>query len=336
MAMLGDKIAARKLAKENRVPIIPGSRGAVEDEKQALQIAGQIGYPVMIKAAGGGGGRGIRVAHNDIALQSNFMAAKAEAEVAFKDSPVYIEKFVEKPRHVEVQILADHHGNVVHLWERDCTLQRRHQKLIEETPCPVLKPKVRTEICRCAVKLARAASYTNAGTFEFLLDKKQNFYFMEANTRIQVEHPITEMVTGIDLIKWQLRIASGDALDFKQGQVPHNGTAIECRINAEDPSKDFMPCPGSIEVYQPPGGPGVRLDTHVYAGYEISPRYDSLIGKLIVHKPDREQAIACMKRALHEFRIAPIKTTIPLYLEVFDHVKFIRGNIDTAFIERTW
>ena len=336
MAVLGDKIAARRMAKQNRIPIIPGSEGAVEDEEQALQIAGKIGYPVMIKAAGGGGGRGIRVAHNDIALQSNFRAAKAEAEVAFKDSPLYIEKFVEKPRHVEVQILADHHGNVVHLWERDCTLQRRHQKLVEETPCPVLKPKVRTEICRCAVKLARAAGYTNAGTFEFLLDKKQNFYFMEANTRIQVEHPITEMVTGIDLIKWQLRIASGDTLDFKQSQVPHNGTAIECRINAEDPSNGFMPCPGLIEVYQPPGGPGVRLDTHVYAGYEISPRYDSLIGKLIVHKPDREQAIACMKRALHEFRIEPIKTTIPLYLEVFDHVKFIRGNVDTTFIERTW
>jgi len=336
MSLLGDKVAARKLAAKSHTPIVPGSDGPVEDEKQALQIAGRIGYPVMIKASAGGGGRGMRVAHNDIALQSNFRAAKNEAEVAFKDSSVYIEKLIDSPRHVEVQVLADLHGNVVHLWERDCTLQRRHQKLIEEAPCPVLDEKVRQEICRSAVRLAKAANYTNAGTFEFLVDKKKHFYFIEANTRIQVEHPVTEMITGIDLVKWQLRIASGQALDFKQRQVRQRGAAIECRINAEDPAEGFRPCPGRIEVYQPPGGLGVRLDTHVHADYVISPRYDSLIGKLIVHQPTRQEAITCMRRALQEFRIGPIKTTIPLYLEILNHTDFMRSRVDTGFIERTW
>jgi len=254
--------------------------------------------------------------------------------VAFKDGRIYLEKLIEHPRHVEVQVLADHHGNVLHLWERDCTVQRRHQKLIEETPCPAIDDKTRGQICRAAVKLAKAAKYTNAGTFEFLVDRKKQFYFIEANARIQVEHPITEMVTGIDLVKWQIMIASGQELTFRQRDVRHNGAAIECRINAENLSKDFAPCPGHVEYFIPAGGPGVRLDTHVHAGCEITPYYDSLIGKLIVHKPTRDEAITTMKRALQEFQIGPIKTTIPFHLKILSHKDFLRGKIDTGFVDR--
>jgi acetyl-CoA carboxylase biotin carboxylase subunit len=334
MQALGDKVEAKKIAKKAKVPTVPGSDGEVEDEKQALKIAGQIGYPIIIKAAAGGGGRGMRVAHNDVSLQAGLRQAQAEAENAFKNSTVYIEKFVEFGRHVEVQIIADNHGNAVHLWERDCSLQRRHQKLVEESPSPVLKPKVREALCASAVRLVKASGYTNAGTVEFLVDREQNFYLLEVNARIQVEHPVTECVTGIDLIKEQIRVAAGLPLSFKQGDVKQVGHAIECRINAEDPARNFAPSPGPIDELRLPGGPGVRIDSHVYAGYRIPPNYDSMIGKLIVHRPTRAEAIATMKRALSEFHVSPIKTTIPLHLQIMDNPHFQSGEVDTGFIER--
>jgi acetyl-CoA carboxylase biotin carboxylase subunit len=334
MAAVGDKVECKKLAKKAKVPTVPGSDGAVEDEKTALKIAGDIGYPIIIKAAAGGGGRGMRVAHNDVSLRAGFKAAQAEAENAFKNSTVYIEKYVEFGRHVEVQILADNHGNAIHLWERDCSMQRRHQKLVEESPSPVLKQSVREELCASAVRLVKAAGYTNAGTVEFLVDKQQNYYILEVNARIQVEHPVTEQVTGIDLIKEQIRIASGLPLNLRQKDVQQVGHAIECRINAEDPARNFAPSPGLITEWRAPGGPGVRLDSHAYAGYRIPPNYDSMIGKLIVHRPSRAEAISVMKRALSEFHIAPIKTTIPLHLQIMDNQHFQSGDVDTGFIER--
>ncbi len=336
MRLLGDKVAARQLAKKAKVNIAEGSIDPLESEEDAVNMANDIGYPVIIKAAGGGGGRGMRVAHNEMSLRAAFHNAKAEAQNAFKNPEVYIEKFIEQARHVEVQILADLAGNVVHLWERDCSLQRRHQKVIEETPSPTLDNSLREELCKSAVRLVKAASYHNAGTVEFLLDKDNKYYFSEVNTRIQVEHPVTEMVTGIDLIKWQLRIASGEHLNLKQKDIKQKGVAIECRINAEDPANKFQPSPGPIEQFIAPGGLGVRLDSHAYAGYKISPYYDSMIGKLIVHRPTRAEAIACMKRALEEFKVGPIKTTIPLCLEILSHPQYIKGNVDTGFIERTW
>ncbi len=334
MAAVGDKVQCKKLAKKAKVPTVPGSDGAVEDEKVALKIAHEIGYPVIIKAAAGGGGRGMRVAHNDVSLRASLKQAQAEAENAFKDATVYIEKYVEFGRHVEVQVLADNHGNAVHLWERDCSMQRRHQKLVEESPSPVLDQKVREELCASAVRLIKAAGYTNAGTVEFLVDKQQNFYILEVNARVQVEHPVTEMVTGIDIIKEQIRIAAGEPLRFKQKDIPQMGHAIECRINAEDPARNFAPSPGLIEALRLPGGLGVRMDTHAYAGYRIPPNYDSMIGKLIVHRPTRAEAIATMKRALQEFHIAPIKTTIPLHLQIMDNQHFQSGEVDTGFVER--
>jgi acetyl-CoA carboxylase biotin carboxylase subunit len=334
MAAVGDKVECKKLAKRAKVPTVPGSDGAVEDEKTALKIASEIGYPVIIKAAAGGGGRGMRVAHNDVSLRAGLKAAQAEAENAFKDSTVYIEKYVEFGRHVEVQVLADHHGNAIHLWERDCSMQRRHQKLVEESPSPAISQSVREELCASAVRLVKAAGYANAGTVEFLVDKDQNYYILEVNARIQVEHPVTEQVTGIDLIKEQIRIASGEPLSIKQKDVPQMGHAIECRINAEDPERNFAPSPGLIAEWRAPGGPGVRLDSHAYAGYRIPPNYDSMIGKLIVHRPTREQAINTMRRALGEFHIAPIKTTIPLHMRIMDEQHFQTGNVDTGFIER--
>lgn len=334
MALLGDKVECKKLARKAKVPTVPGSDGAVDDEKVALRIAQEIEYPVIIKAAAGGGGRGMRVAHNDVSLRAGFKQAQAEAENAFKDSTVYIEKYVEFGRHVEVQIIADNHGNACHLWERDCSMQRRHQKLVEESPSPVLRPEVRRELCDSAVRLIKAAGYTNAGTVEFLVDKKQNFYILEVNARIQVEHPVTESVTGIDLIKEQIRVAAGEPLSFKQKDVPQMGHCIECRINAEDPARNFAPSPGTIVEWRAPGGPGVRLDSHAYAGYRIPPNYDSMIGKLIVHRPTRAEAIATMKRALQEFHIAPIKTTIPLQLQIMDNHEFQAGDVDTGFVER--
>jgi acetyl-CoA carboxylase biotin carboxylase subunit len=334
MASVGDKVECKKLAKKAKVPTVPGSDGAVDDEKVALRIANEIEYPVIIKAAAGGGGRGMRVAHNDVSLRAGLRQAQAEAENAFKDSTVYIEKYVEFGRHVEVQILADNHGNALHLWERDCSMQRRHQKLVEESPSPVLKQSVREELCAAAVRLVKQAGYANAGTVEFLVDKKQNFYILEVNARIQVEHPVTESVTGIDLIKEQIRIAQGEKISFTQNQVPQMGHSIECRINAEDPARNFAPSPGVIEELRLPGGPGVRWDSHVYAGYRIPPNYDSMIGKLIVHRKTRAEAIATMKRALGEFHISPIRTTIPLHLRIMDDEHFRSGDVDTGYVER--
>lgn len=336
MQLLGDKNAARKLAREAGVPTVPGSDGLVSDEAQALKIAHEIGFPVLIKASAGGGGRGMRVALNDLALKSALQQARAEAEAAFGNGDVYIEKYVEHPRHVEVQIIADHHGNVVHLWERDCTMQRRHQKLIEESPAPNLPDETRRAMCDAAVRLVKSADYTNAGTVEFIVSGSGEFYFIELNARIQVEHPVTEMVTGIDLIKTQIQVASGEPLPFTQDDVKLRGVAIECRVNAEDPENNFRPCPGKITNLILPGGMGVRFDSHVHAGYQVSPFYDSMIGKLIVHQPSREEAIACMKRALAEFQIEGLKTTTPLQFKILEHTDFVNARVDTTFIERTW
>ncbi len=336
MAKLGDKVSAREIADEARVHVVPGSDGLITDEKQALEVAARIGYPVLIKATAGGGGRGMRVAHNDISLKTGLKAASAEAEKAFKNAGVYLEKYIERPRHIEVQVLADHEGEVVHLWERDCTMQRRHQKLVEEAPAAHLPLSVREDICKAAVRLIKAAHYTNAGTVEFIVDKDNQFYFIEVNARIQVEHPVSEMITGVDLIAQQIRVASGEPLPFKQRGIPCNGAAIELRVNAEDPDNDFRGCPGTITKLRVPGGLGVRFDSHVHEGYRISPYYDSMIGKLIVYKPTREQALACMRRALDEFVIEGVKTTLPLAKKIFNHSAFVEGTVDTTFIERTW
>lgn len=336
MSQLGDKVSARKIADKAKVHVVPGSDGLVEDEATALKVADEIGYPVLIKATAGGGGKGMRVAHNEITLKAGLKSASAEAEKAFSNGGVYIEKYVENPRHIEVQVLADNHGNVVHLWERDCSLQRRHQKLVEESPAPNLPLSVRQDICKAAVRLIKSAGYTNAGTVEFIVDADNRFYFIEVNARIQVEHPVTEEVTGIDLIQQQIRVAAGEELGFKQRSVPCKGSSIELRINAEDPDNDFRGSPGTITKLRLPGGPGIRFDSHVHEGYTIGPYYDSLIGKLIVTRPTREEAIACMKRALAEFEIEGIKTTIPLARKIFNHSAFIEGRVDTKFVERTW
>ncbi|NIA06792.1 MAG: acetyl-CoA carboxylase biotin carboxylase subunit [Actinobacteria bacterium] len=335
MNLLGNKVAARKLAKETKVPVKPASETAV-DEDQAIKIAQRIGYPVMIKAVGGGGGRGMRQAHNEISLRAGLKSAQAEAQAAFNDANLYIEKLIEQARHVEVQVLGDMQGNIIQLGERDCTLQRRYQKLVEETPSPAISEDTRRELGKAAVRLMRKAEYFSAGTVEFLVDQKGNFSFLEVNTRIQVEHPVTEMAADIDLLKWQIRIAAGEPLTLQQRDIKPRGVAIECRINAEDPANNFRPCAGTIEQYRPPGGPGVRMDTHVYSGYRISPYYDSCIGKLIVHQPSRAEAIGCMRRALDEIYIEPIKTTIPLLKQIFNHRDFLRAKVDTEFIERTW
>jgi len=334
MRLLGDKVEARKLARKAKVPIVPGSEGVVPNEAEALKLAGQIGYPIIIKAVAGGGGRGMRVVHNDVSLRAAFNAARMEAEAAFGEGSVYLEKFVVEPRHVEVQVIADQEGNALHFYERDCSIQRRHQKMIEESPCPVLEERDRQRLADAALRLIREAKYVNAATVEFLLDKDNKFYFIEVNTRIQVEHPITEMVTGHDLIKWQIKIASGHAIKLRQKNIKHQGVAIECRINAEDPANNFSPCPGTITEYIAPGGPGVRVDTHAHQGWTVSPHYDSLIAKLIVHQKTRAEAIATMRRALQEFTIRPIKTTIPACLEILSHNLFVKGKIDTGFVER--
>ncbi|HEV3082068.1 MAG TPA: acetyl-CoA carboxylase biotin carboxylase subunit [Gemmataceae bacterium] len=336
MRRLGNKNEARKLARQASVPIVPGSEGLIQNDNEALALAHSMGFPVLIKAASGGGGRGMRVARNDISLQAGLNAARQEAEKAFKDGSVYLEKYIEQPRHVEVQILADAHGHVVHLFERDCSLQRRHQKLVEESPAPNLPVSVRDDICQAAIRLVRSAGYQNAGTCEFLVDKQNRFYFIEVNARIQVEHPVTELVTGIDLVQEQIRIAAGESLSFKQEDIRQRGVAIECRINAEDPQADFRPSPGQITCWQIPGGPGVRIDSHVVQGYRVPPNYDSLIAKLLVHQPTRSAALACMRRALNEFVVAGIKTTIPLHREIFNHSSFIEGQVDTTFVERHW
>jgi acetyl-CoA carboxylase biotin carboxylase subunit len=335
MRRLGNKIEARKLAKKAKVPVVPGSEGLVTDEGQALSIAHEMGYPVLIKASAGGGGRGMRVCRNDINLKSGLVSAQQEAESAFKDGSVYIEKYIEQPRHIEIQILGDRHGNVVHLFERDCSLQRRHQKLVEESPATNLPIKVREEICEAAVRLVKESGYYNAGTCEFLVDKDNKFYFIEVNARIQVEHPVTELVTGIDLVREQIRIAAGEKLGYKQKEILQRGHAIECRINAEDPANNFRATPGVITRWQAPGGPGVRLDTHACQGYRVPPNYDSMVAKLLVHQPTRAEAIACMRRALSEFVVEGIKTTIPIHREIMSNSAFVEGHVDTTFIERT-
>ncbi|MBY0513740.1 MAG: acetyl-CoA carboxylase biotin carboxylase subunit [Gemmataceae bacterium] len=334
MNRLGNKDKAKQVAREAKVPTVPGSDGLVTAEHEALKFAHAVGYPVLIKAAAGGGGRGMRVATDDATLTSGLSAARSEAEAAFKDGSVFLEKYLDRPRHVEVQLLGDQHGNVVHLFERDCSLQRRHQKLVEESPAPNLPEKTREAMCAAAVRLARAAGYYSAGTCEFLVDQQNNFYFIEVNARIQVEHPVTELVTGVDLIREQIRVAAGERLRFRQDDVVHRGAAIECRINAEDPATDFRPSPGVIKTWRPPGGPGVRLDTHVVAGYRVPPNYDSMVAKLLVHQPTRAEAFAVMRRALREFKVEGIHTTIPIHRQIFDTPAFIEGRVDTRFIER--
>ncbi len=336
MRLLGNKNEARKLAQQAGVPVVPGSEGLIDSDQQALRLAREMGFPVLIKAAAGGGGRGMRVAYNDINLQAGLKAARQEAEKAFKDGSVYLEKYIEQPRHIEVQILGDRHGNVIHLWERECSLQRRHQKLVEESPAPNFPAEVREQMCQAAVRLARQAGYFSAGTCEFLVDRDNRFYFIEVNARIQVEHPVTELVTGIDLVREQIRIAAGEPLRLTQEQVPQSGVAIECRINAEDPAADFRPCPGVVTRWQVPGGPGVRVDTHVVTGYRVPANYDSLLAKLLVHQPTRAEALACMRRALAEFCVEGVKTTIPLHRDIMDSHAFKEGRVDTTFIERHW
>lgn len=334
MQKLGDKVSAKEVALKANVPLVPGSDGLITDEAEAVRIAARIGYPVLIKATAGGGGKGMRVAREEGELKAGLKQAAQEAEKAFKNGGVYLEKYIDRPRHIEVQIIGDTHGNVYHLWERDCSLQRRHQKLVEEAPGPTLPPDVRKRICESAVRLVKEAGYHNAGTVEFLVDRDNNFYFIEVNARIQVEHPVTEMITGLDLVKSQIRVAAGEALGFDQETMPCRGSAIEVRINAEDPANNFRPSPGKITKLRLPGGPGIRFDSHVHEGYTISPNYDSMIGKLIVFRATREEAFATMRRALDEFVMEGIKTTIPLLKAIFRDEKFARGDVDTTYIER--
>jgi acetyl-CoA carboxylase biotin carboxylase subunit len=334
MNALGDKNTAKSIARAAGVPVVPGSPGIVDDDNDALRIAHEIGFPVLIKATAGGGGKGMRVAANDLSFKQALSQARTEAQAAFGNPAVYLEKYIDRPRHVEVQIVADQHGNVCHLWERECSTQRRHQKLIEESPAPRLPSQVRANICEAAVRLVRQANYANAGTVEFIVDQHDNFYFIEVNARVQVEHPVTEMVTGVDIIKTQILIASGETLPFSQDAVRQTGAAIECRINAEDPDRNFQPCPGKITQLFVPGGFGVRFDSHAHPGYIVPPHYDSMIGKLIVHQPTRREAIACMLRALAELRVEGIRTTIPFHQRILQHATFVEGLVDTKFVER--
>jgi len=333
MEALGDKDQARALAQRHGVPVVPGT-GILEKEAEAVAAATAIGYPVLIKAAAGGGGRGMRVVRDAGAFRAAYAAARNEAEAAFKDGRVYVEKFIDRPRHVEVQLLGDRHGHVIHLYERECSLQRRHQKLVEESPSPRLPPDVRQAMCEAAVRLAQAAGYYSAGTCEFLVDQENRFYFIEVNARIQVEHPVTELVTGIDLVREMIRVAADEPLRFAQQDVVPCGCAIECRINAEDPANGFRPSPGLITRWLVPGGPGVRLDTHAAAGYRVPPYYDSLVAKLLVHQPTRAEAIAVMRRALRELRVEGIHTTAPIHLRIMDDPQFAAGDVDTTYVER--
>lgn len=333
MRLMGDKISARQAMIKEGVPILPGTKDAVQDVNEAIKIAKKIGFPVIIKASAGGGGRGMKIVHSPAALPNAFATARAEAQAGFGNPEVYIEKYCQQPRHVEIQVLGDKHGNVIHLGERDCSIQRRHQKLIEESPCSVLTAEIRTAMGEAAVRAAKSVGYNSAGTIEFLLDSDNNYYFMEMNTRVQVEHPVTEMVTGIDIIREQIRSAAGLKLRHKQSDVKIKGHAIECRINAEDPFT-FTPCPGKITAYHTPGGLGVRVDSFVYDQYTVLPHYDSLISKLIVHADTREDAIRRMLRALDEYIIEGIKTTIPFHKRILSNKDFMEGNLDTGFLER--
>ncbi len=334
MRIMGDKISARQAVIKEEVPILPGTKEGVKDVNEAIKIAKKIGFPVIIKATAGGGGRGMKIVHSPAALPNAFATARAEAQAGFGNPEVYIEKYCENPRHVEIQILGDKHGNVIHLGERDCSIQRRHQKIIEEAPSTVSTPELRKALGEAAVRAAKAVGYSSAGTMEFLVDKANNFYFMEMNTRVQVEHPVTEMVTGVDIVREQICSAAGHKLRYKQSDIKISGHAIECRINAEDPVK-FTPSPGKITAYHTPGGLGVRVDSFVYDQYTVLPHYDSLIAKLIVHADSREAAIKRMARALDEYIIEGIKTTIPLHKAIMANKDFIEGNIDTSFLDRT-
>ncbi len=334
ISKMGAKAVARDTMEAAGVPIVPGTDGIIENEEEAVKTAEDIGYPVIVKATAGGGGKGMRVAEDPEDLKKAINMAQQEAATAFGDSGVYMEKFVEEPRHVEIQIMADSHGNVVHFGERDCSIQRRHQKLVEEAPSPALDEETRQAMGKAAIKAARAVDYCGAGTVEFLLDKHKKFYFMEMNTRIQVEHPVTEEVTGIDLIKEQIRAAAGEKLSVEQENIQIDGWAIECRINAENPAKNFMPSPGKIEMYLPPGGLGVRIDSAVYPGYSITPFYDSMVAKLIVRGKTRDEAISRMKRALSEFVVEGVDTTIPFHMKLMDHPSFKEGDFNTKFLEQ--
>ena len=332
--LLGNKSNSKEMMKKEGVPVIPGSDGSIKDLKQAILICEKIGYPVLLKASAGGGGKGIRQVNSFEELEANYNIVKQEAKNAFNDSEIYIEKFIQNPRHVEIQILADEHGNVVHLGERDCSIQRKNQKIIEETPSTAIDDKLRNKMGEAAVKAAKVAGYSSCGTIEFLVDSDKNFYFMEMNTRIQVEHPITEERTGIDIVKAQIKIAAGETLKLKQKNIEFRGHCIECRINAENPSKNFMPCPGTITGLNLPGGNGVRVDTAIYEGYTIPPSYDSMIAKIITHGDTRNEAISKMKRALEEIVIEGVDTNIDFLFKIIKNPNFIRGNFDTSFIEK--
>ncbi|MEC8818761.1 MAG: acetyl-CoA carboxylase biotin carboxylase subunit [Planctomycetota bacterium] len=334
MGLLGDKVSCKNLARKAGTPIFPGTEDAIDELDEAGEMAELIGYPVIVKAAAGGGGRGMRIARDEQELRAGVISARQEAEAACGDGRVYVEKFLEQARHFEIQCIGDSHGNAVHLYERDCTTQRRHQKLIEEAPAPHVDPERRDQVAASAAELIRQANYSGAATVEFLMDREQNFFMLEVNTRVQVEHPVSELISGVDVVAEQIRVAAGEPLSITQDQISVNGHAIECRINAEDPDRGFMPQAGLIECWRPPGGLGVRLDSHATAGYRIPPNYDSMIGKLIVHGPDRATAIARMKVALEEFEVGPIKTTIPLHRRLMDHPDFVSADFDIHYVER--
>jgi acetyl-CoA carboxylase biotin carboxylase subunit len=331
MERMADKADARALAQSAGVPVLPGSDGPVPDDETAMEVAHRIGYPVMVKACAGGGGRGVRIARNDVSLRIGLQQARAEAEAGFGDPSVYLEKFLDHPRHIEVQILCDHHGNAVHLGERDCSVQRRHQKLVEESPSPVLDNRTRRHLCEAGLAVAKACGYSNAGTVEFLYQDGQ-YYFLELNARIQVEHPVTELVTGVDIVEQQIKIAAGETLNLRQKDIRYRGHAIECRINAEDPARGFSPSPGKVNLFIDPVGEGLRLDTHVYSGYTVPPHYDSLLGKLVAHGRDRNEAVQRMQRAVNELVIDGIQTTQPFYRELLAHHRYISSQYDLNFV----
>jgi acetyl-CoA carboxylase biotin carboxylase subunit len=334
MQALGDKVECKRTAKENGVPVFPGSPDAIEDEDKAVEIANKIGYPVIIKASAGGGGRGMKVCQNEATLRAMLRTASQEAQAAFGNGAVFIEKYLEQARHVEIQMLGDKHGNAVYLWERDCSLQRRHQKVIEEAPAPHIDREKFRKVCESAAKMIKSVKYAGAATCEFLLDGKGDFYMLEVNTRVQVEHPVTEMITGIDIVKMSILIAAGERIPYKQDDIKIKGHAMEMRICAEDPAYDFRPSAGKITTWEPPGGPGVRMDTHVVTGYVVPPNYDSMVAKLIVHADTREQCLDRAARALREFNVGPIKTTIPLHQKLVANPDFRKGGVDIKYLER--